>query len=56
MSVRVAKINADSHKDDEHFESMPKIRQAQRINRLTPELNPSAQRRLMRFFTGEFAS
>jgi hypothetical protein len=26
------------------------------INPLTPELNPSAQRRLTRFFTGDFAS
>jgi hypothetical protein len=26
------------------------------INPLTPELNPSAQRCLMRFFTGDFAS
>jgi hypothetical protein len=26
------------------------------INPLTPELNPSAQRCLMRFFTGNFAS
>jgi hypothetical protein len=26
------------------------------INPLTPELNPSAQRRLMRFFTGDFDS
>jgi hypothetical protein len=26
------------------------------FNPLTPELNPSAQRCLMRFFTGEFAS
>jgi hypothetical protein len=27
-----------------------------RINPLTPELNPSAQRCLTRFFTGDFAS
>jgi hypothetical protein len=27
-----------------------------RINPLTPEINPSAQRSLMRFFTGDFAS
>jgi hypothetical protein len=26
------------------------------INHLTPELNPSAQRWLTRFFTGDFAS
>jgi hypothetical protein len=26
------------------------------INHLTPELNPSAQRCLPRFFTGDFAS
>jgi hypothetical protein len=26
------------------------------INPLKPELNPSAQRRLTRFFTGDFAS
>jgi hypothetical protein len=26
------------------------------INPLTPELNPSAQRCLIRFFTGDFAS
>jgi hypothetical protein len=26
------------------------------LNPLTPELNPSAQRRLKRFFTGDFAS
>jgi hypothetical protein len=26
------------------------------IKRLTPELNPSAQRCLTRFFTGDFAS
>jgi hypothetical protein len=28
----------------------------QNINPLTPELNPSAQRCLTRFFTGDFAS
>jgi hypothetical protein len=28
----------------------------QNINPLTPELNPSAQRYLTRFFTGDFAS
>jgi hypothetical protein len=26
------------------------------INRLTPELNPSAQRCLTKYFTGDFAS
>jgi hypothetical protein len=26
------------------------------FNPLTPELNPSAQRRLMKFFSGDFAS
>jgi hypothetical protein len=29
-------------------------RNEQRINPLTPELNPSAQRCLPRFFTGDF--
>jgi hypothetical protein len=29
---------------------------ANHINPLTPELNPSAQRCLTRFFTGDFAS
>jgi hypothetical protein len=29
---------------------------SQTINPLTPELNPSAQRCLTRFFTGDFAS
>jgi hypothetical protein len=29
---------------------------ARRVNPLTPELNPSAQRCLTRFFTGDFAS
>jgi hypothetical protein len=29
---------------------------AQRINPLTPKLNPSAQRCLTRFFTSDFAS
>jgi hypothetical protein len=30
--------------------------QVHRLNPLTPELNPSAQRCLTRFFTGDFAS
>jgi hypothetical protein len=32
------------------------VRSAHGINPLTPELNPSAQRCLTRFFTGDFAS
>jgi hypothetical protein len=31
-------------------------RRKMKHNPLTPELNPSAQRRLTRFFTGDFAS
>jgi hypothetical protein len=29
---------------------------SEKFNPLTPELNPSVQRRLTRFFTGDFAS
>jgi hypothetical protein len=32
------------------------LRLGNNINNLTPELNPSAQRCLTRFFTGDFAS
>jgi hypothetical protein len=35
---------------------MAPYRREQSINPLTPELNPSAQRCLTRFFTGDFAS
>jgi hypothetical protein len=33
-----------------------KTRTIQWVNPLTPELNPSAQRCLTKFFTGDFAS
>jgi hypothetical protein len=39
-----------------HIDTFDFRRRLHRINSLTPELNPSAQRCLTRFFTGDFAS
>jgi hypothetical protein len=43
--------SAESTQHSEHGESL----KSGTFNHLTPELNPSAQRCLTRFFTGDFA-
>jgi hypothetical protein len=43
-------------KPDNGIPRKPMVLQLTTVNPLTPELNPSAQRCLMRFFTGDFAS
>jgi hypothetical protein len=52
MVVAVAALNRDCC----HGNSNAERNIAAYVNPLTPKLNPSAQRYLTRFFTGDFAS